>query len=182
MKELAIMANNARVMRTEPCSCVLMQMPKCAICDENGNVQRVDWQATTLKLERELAAAQAKSVTEEDTLAPIADCVASAHRNSNLPSPEFRPLTLDVVRERIWELSYEANRLRLQLSRPRAAGVSEDVLKIAREVLEEPSARANVRATLASTFGRATAGMVDDLEKMARELLRLHAILAGEGK
>ena len=134
------------------------------------------------QLERELAAAQAKSVTEEDTLAPIADCVASAHRNSNLPSPEFRPLTLDVVRERIWELSYEANRLRLQLSRPRAAGVSEDVLKIAREVLEEPSARANVRATLASTFGRATAGMVDDLEKMARELLRLHAILAGEGK
>lgn len=45
-------------------------------------------------------------------LAPIADCIASAHRNSGMPSPEFNPLVLDMVRGRIWELSYEINRLR----------------------------------------------------------------------
>ncbi len=100
-----------------------------AHCEEIGGDDGLCYATFARQLERELAAAKqyvkvanehlnaaprpsVGTITEEDTLAPIADCIASAHRNSGMPNPEFRRLTLDSVREEIWQLSYEINRLR----------------------------------------------------------------------
>lgn len=61
---------------------------------------------------RAAEAAAQRTGEEESICASIADCVAAAHRNSGMPNPEFKDWKLDTIRESIWQLSYEINRLR----------------------------------------------------------------------
>ena len=80
-----------------------------------------DHTCTNHRLLADFAVALA-SLDEEGDLASVADTVAAAHRNSGMPDPQLRDWKLDTIREAIWQLSYEINRLRSLASLERREG------------------------------------------------------------